>query len=117
MCVFYSKNFQGEFIMNVINGIERLELIETVQKYGFAKGAEIYWLHRFLSLSENQDKPRRQIEYEIVEKLRLPKLSKSTFDKTMSLYNKILPKLMTYEVKSKLKLFTNQNKEVKNDIK
>ena len=101
--------------MNLINNIERLELIETVQQFGFAKGAEIYWLHRFLNLPENQDKPRRQIEYEIVEKLRLPKLSKSTFDKTMSLYNKVVPRLMTHEVKSKIELFDDRPSENHNE--
>ena len=101
--------------MNIINNIERLELIETVQQFGFAKGAEIYWLHRFLNLPENQDKPRRQIEYEIVEKLRLPKFSKSTFDKTMSMYNKVVPKLMTNEVKSKIELFNQPSLENQNE--
>ncbi len=101
--------------MNIINNIERLELIETVQKYGFAKGAEIYWLHRFLNLPENQQKPRRQIEFEIVEKLRLPKFSKSTFDKTMSMYNKIIPRLMTNEVKSKIEMFDNQPLDKQNE--
>ncbi len=97
--------------------MERLELIETVQKYGFAKGAEIYWLHRFLNLPENQHKPRRQIEFEIVEKLRLPKFSKSTFDKTMSMYNKIVPRLMTNEVKSKIEMFDNQSSDNHNEGK
>ncbi len=100
--------------MNIINNMERLELIETVQKYGFAKGAEIYWLHKFINLPENKGKPRRQIEYEIVEKLRLPKFSKSTFDKTMGMYNKILPRLMTNEVKSKIEMFDNQTSENQN---
>ena len=101
--------------MNLINNMERLELIECVQEYGFAKGSEIYWLHRLLNLPENQDKPRRQIEYEIVEKLRLPKLSKSTFDKTMSLYNKVVPRLMTNEVKSKVELFDQPSSENQNE--
>ena len=103
--------------MSIIKDMERLELIETVQEYGFTKGAEIYWLHKFINLPEYQNKPRRQIEYEIVEKLRLPKLSKSTFDKTMGMYNKILPRLMTYEVKSKLEMFDNQSLENHNEGK
>ena len=95
--------------MRLIDNMERLELIETVQKYGFAKGAEIYWLHRFVNLPENQHKRRRQIEYEIVEKLRLPKLSKSTFDKTFAIYQKVLPKLMSQEIKSKLEMLSDSN--------
>ena len=94
--------------------MERLEMLECVQEYGFAKGAEIYWIHKFTNLPENQHKSRRQIEYEIVEKLRLPKLSKSTFDKTFAMYQKVLPKLMTSEIKSKLELFDNNKTENNN---
>ena len=91
--------------MNVVKGMERLELIECVQMFGFAKGSEIQWIHKFKNLPENQHKSRRQIEIEMVEMLRIPKCSKSTFDKTMSLYNKISEKLMTREVQSKLEMF------------
>ena len=101
--------------MNIINNMERLELIECVNEFGYCKGSEVYWLFKYLSLPENQDKPRRQIEYEIVEKLRLPKFSKSTFDKTMSMYNKIVPRLMTNEVKSKIEMFDNQSSENNNE--
>ena len=101
--------------MNIINNMERLELIECVNEFGYCKGSEVYWLHRFLNLPENQQKPRRQIEYEIVEKLRLPKFSKSTFDKTMGMYNKVLPRLMTNEVKFKIEMFDNQSSENNNE--
>ena len=101
--------------MNIINNMERLELLECVNEFGYCKGSEVYWLHRFLNLPENQQKPRRQIEYEIVEKLRLPKFSKSTFDKTMGMYNKVLPRLMTNEVKFKIEMFDNQSSENNNE--
>ena len=101
--------------MYIINNMERLELIECVNEFGYCKGSEVYWLHRFLNLPENQQKPRRQIEYEIVEKLRLPKFSKSTFDKTMGMYNKVLPRLMTNEVKFKIEMFDNQSSENNNE--
>jgi hypothetical protein len=91
--------------MSVLKGMERLELLECVNEYGFAKGAEIYWLHKFKNLPENIHKSRRQIETEIVEMLRIPKCSKSTFDKTMGMYNRILPKLMTREIQSKIEMF------------
>ena len=93
--------------MSIINNMERLEMLECVQEFGFAKGAEIYWIHRFKNLLENQHKSRRQIEYDIIEIFKLPKFSKSTFDKTYAMYQKILPKLMTYEIKSKLEMFSN----------
>jgi len=103
----------GELLTN----LERLELIECVQEYGFAKGSEIYWIHKFVNLPENKGKPRRQLEYEIVEKLRLPKLSKSTFDKTMGMYNKILPRLMSNDVKSKIDMLNTQSSENHNEEK
>ncbi len=90
--------------MSVIKKIERLELIECVQMFGFAKGSEIYWIHKFKNLPENQHKSRRQIEIEMLDMLRLPKCSKSTFDKTYGMYNKILSKLMTREVQSKIEM-------------
>ena len=90
--------------MNMIQDLERLELIETVNQFGFAKGSEIYWLHRFRNLPENLNKSRRELEQEIVEILRIPKLSRSTYDKTWALYKKIEPKLMTREVKEKIEL-------------
>ena len=96
--------------MSLIKDIERLELLECAQEYGFAKGAEIYWLHRFRNLPENQNKSRRQIEFEIVEILRIPKCSKSTFDKTFGLYNKVLPKLMSREIQSKIELLNGEDK-------
>lgn len=42
MCVYLSrlKIYKEEIIMGLIDNMERLELIETVQQYGFAKGAE-----------------------------------------------------------------------------
>lgn len=90
--------------MGMIQDLERLELIETVNQFGFAKGSEIYWLHRFRNLPENLNKNRRQLEIEIVEILRIPKLSKSTFDKTYALYKRIEQKLMTREIKEKIEL-------------
>ena len=90
--------------MSVIKSMERLELLDCVREYGFAKGAEIYWIHKFKNLPENQHKSRRQLEIELVEMLRIPKCSKSTFDKTYGMYNKILPKLMTREVQSKIEM-------------
>jgi hypothetical protein len=102
------NNNYGENNMNVVKGMERLELIECVQMFGFAKGSEIYWIHKFKNLPENQHKSRRQLEVEMLEMLRIPKCSKSTFDKTYGMYNKILPKLMTREVQSKLEIFDKQ---------
>ena len=94
--------------MGMIQDLERLELLETVGKFGFAKGSEIYWLHRFRNLPENQNKSRRQLEIEIVEILRIPKLSKSTFDKTYALYKRIEPMLMTREIKEKIELLEGE---------
>jgi len=102
--------------MSVIKGMERLELLECVSTYGFCKGSEVYFLHRWKNLPENREKSRRQLEIELVEILRIPKCSKSTFDKTYGMYNKILPKLMIREVQSKLEMFDRQG-ENKNENK
>jgi hypothetical protein len=96
--------FYGENKMSVIKGLEKLELLDCVNEYGFCKGSEIYWIHKFKNLPENQHKSRRQLEIELTEMLRIPKCSKSTFDKTYGMYNRILPKLMTSEVQSKLEI-------------
>ena len=90
--------------MKLIKQLERLELLDCVREYGFCKGSEIYWLHRFKNLPENLHMGRRQLEVELVEILRIPKLSKSTFDKTYSKYNLLLPKLMSREVQSKIEM-------------
>ena len=88
--------------MNVIKGMERLELLECVREFGFAQGSSIYWIHKFKNLPENQSKSRRQLEVEMVEILRIPKCSKSTFVRTYGMYNRILPKLMTMVIKLNL---------------
>lgn len=94
--------------MKLINDLERLELLELVQQFGFGKGSQLYWLHRFKNLPENQNKSRRDLERELVEILRIPKLSKSNFDKTFAKYSKLQSKLMSGEMKSKLKLVNNE---------
>ena len=86
----------------IIQDLERLELIEPVLQFGFAKGAEIYWLHRFINLEKNLEKSRGQIEAEIVDILRI--CSQSTFQKTMTLYNKIKPNLMSRAMKQKIEM-------------
>lgn len=91
--------------MAIIKEMERLELLECVNQFGFCKGSEIYWLHKFRNLPENHHKSRRQLECEIVEILRIPKCSKSTFDKTFGMYLKILPKLMSREILDNLQMF------------
>jgi hypothetical protein len=96
--------FYGENIMGLINNLERLELIELVQQFGFGKGSQLYWLHRFRNLPENQNKSRRQIKMELVEILRIPKLSKSTFDKTFAKYAKVQSKLMSREIEDRLNI-------------
>ena len=93
--------------MGLINNLERLELIEVVQTYGFGKGAQLYWLHRFKNLPENQNKSRRQIEMELVEILRISGLSKSTFDKTFAKYAKVQSKLMSREIEERINLIEN----------
>jgi hypothetical protein len=90
--------------MSLVNDLERLDLLESVNKYGFCKGSEVYWLHKFRNLPEHQHKSRQQLEREIVEVLRIPKLSKSTFDKTFGMYKKIQSKLMSREVRDKIEL-------------
>ena len=90
--------------MELINELERLELLELVQGYGFSKGAQLYWLHRFKNLPENQNKNRRDLERELVEIIRIPKLLKSNFDKTYALYVKTQNKLMSESNKSKIRL-------------
>ena len=90
--------------MSVIKGMERLELLDCVREFGFCKGSEVYFLHRWSNLPENLHKSRHQLEIELTEMLRIPKCSKSTFDKTYGMYNKILPKLMTREVQSKIEM-------------
>lgn len=101
--------------MSVIKGMERLELLDCVQEFGFCKGSEVYFLHRWKNLPENRHKSRRQLEIELTEMLRIPKCSKSTFDKTYGMYNKILPKLMTREVQSKLEMFDKQGVNINED--
>jgi hypothetical protein len=93
--------------MGLIRNLERLELLELVQQFGFGKGAQLYWIHRFKNLPENQNKSRRQIEMELVEILRIPKLSKSTFDKTFAKYAKIQSKLMSREIEERINLIEN----------
>ena len=90
--------------MSIIRNLERLELLGTVHQFGFAKGSEVYWLHKFQNLPENQDYSRQQLEREIVELLRIPKCSKSTFDKTYALYNKIKPHLVTRNIQDKIEI-------------
>ena len=68
------------------------------------EGGSNYWIHKFKNLPENQHKSRRQLEVEMLEMLRIPKCSKSTFDKTYGMYNKILPKLMTRDIQSKIEM-------------
>jgi hypothetical protein len=48
--------------MSLIEDMERLDLFERVNSYGFCKEAEIFWLHKFRNLPEHQYKSRRQIE-------------------------------------------------------
>ena len=79
-------------------------MLECVQQHGYAKGAEIYWLHRFKNLPEYQNMNRQELESEIVEVLRIHKLSKSTFDKTYSMYKKIQFKLMSRDIRDKIEL-------------
>ncbi len=88
--------------MSIINELERTELLECVREYGFCKGSEVLWLHLYKNLPSNKYKSRTQIEYEVIERFRIPKLSKSTFDKTYSLLNKISSKLMSSEFKENL---------------
>ena len=90
--------------MAVIADLERLEMLELVQEFGFGKGAQLYWLHRFKNLPENQNKSRRQIEMELVEIIRIPNLSKSTFDKTFAKYTKVRSKLMSREIEEKINI-------------
>jgi len=101
--------------MTLIQNMERLELLECVNQFGFAKGAEVYWIHRFKNLPENQYKSRRNLEFQIVDILRIPKCSKSTFDKTFAKYSKLLPKLMSRDIQSKLELFDQQT-EKRNEV-
>jgi hypothetical protein len=86
----------------LITDIERVEILETVDRFGLSKGSKIHWLHRFHSLPENQKLSRRQLEGEIVAFLRL--CSKSSFDKLMVDYNKIRPHLMTRNLKDRIEL-------------
>jgi len=90
--------------MSLIEDMERLDLFECVNSYGFCKGSEIFWLHKFRNLPEHQYKSRQQLEDEIVEILRVPKCSRSTFQKTWGMYQKILPKLMSREIREKIEL-------------
>ncbi len=86
----------------LITDIERVEILETVDRFLLARGSQIYWLHRFHNLPENQDLSRKQLEGEIVDFLRL--CSKSSFDKLMADYNKIRPHLMTRNLKDRIEL-------------
>lgn len=90
--------------MSIIRDLERLELLETVDQFGFAKGAEVYWLSKFHNLPENQKFSRQQLKREIVELIRIPKCSASTFDKTYALYNKLKPRLLTRNLKDKIEI-------------
>jgi hypothetical protein len=94
----------GEKYMSIIRNLERLELHETVHTFGFTKGAQIYWLHNFANLPENQKLSLQQLKREIVEILRVPKCSVSTFDKTYALYQKIKPHLMTRNIQDKIEI-------------
>jgi len=99
---------------NIINDIERLNMIECIKKFNFAKGSEVYFLHKFINLGSNQYRSRRDFEYQIVDDLRI--CSKSTFDKTFSLLNKIRPKLMTRSLESQLEILTKDSYDLeKND--
>ena len=86
----------------LITVIERVEILETVDRFGMARGSQIYWLHRFHNLPENQDLSRRQLEGEIVDFLRL--CSKSSFDKLIADYNKCRSHLMTRNLKDRIEL-------------
>ena len=86
----------------LIMDIERVEILETVDRFGMARGSQIYWFHRFHNLSENQNLTRKQLEGEIVDFLRL--CSKSSFDKLMVDYNKIKPHLVTRNLKDRIEL-------------
>ncbi len=86
----------------LISDIERVEILETVDRFGMARGSQIYWLHRFHNLPENQDLSRKQLEREIVEFLRL--CSVSTFEKLMVDFNKIKSHLMTRNLKDRIEL-------------
>ncbi len=86
----------------LISDIERVEILEVVERFGMARGSQIYWLHRFHNLPENQNLSRKQLEGEIVDFLRL--CSKSSFDKLMSDYNKIRPHLITRNLKDRIEL-------------
>ena len=106
--------------MSIINELERTELLECVREYGFCKGSEVLWLHLYKNLPSNKYKSRTQIEYEVIERFRIPKLSKSTFDKTYSLLNKISLKL-DKDTHKKFKLYaveqnTSMSKIIKSHI-
>lgn len=99
---------------NIVQDIERLNLLECAQNFGFAKGAEVFFLFKLENLRSNQYYSRRNLEFEVVDDLRI--CSKSTFDKTYALLNKIRHKLMSGEMKSKLELFTNPNEMENHDV-
>ena len=86
----------------LISDIERVEILEIVDRFRLARGSQIYWLHRFHNLPENQNLSRKQLEGEVVDFLRL--CSKSSFDKLMVDYNKIKPHLMTRNLKDRIEL-------------
>ena len=86
----------------LISDIERVEILETVDRFGLARGSQIHWLFCYNNLPENQNFSRKQLEGEIVDFLRL--CSKSSFDKLMVDYNKIKPHLMTRNLKDRIEL-------------
>jgi hypothetical protein len=92
---------------NIVQDIERLNLLECVREFGFCKGSEIYWLHKFNNLNSNRFRSRTDLENEVVEKLQI--CSRSTYTKTHALLNRICPKLLNREKESKLKLLTNES--------
>jgi len=97
--------------MNIVQDMERLELIECVMEYGFAVGSEILWIHKFKNLPENRHKSRNEIGCEMVDLLRIPKCSLSTFTNRYVLYNKLLPRLMSSDIKEKIEMFDQKRGE------
>jgi len=94
--------------MDIVDEMERHEIIECWDEYGFTKGSEVHCLHQWRNLESNKRKSRREIEIDLVDRMRIRKLGKSTYDKTMSLLNKIQPKLMSRDMKSKLDYFVER---------
>ena len=100
-----SNGITVDDIMNLQDDLQRTEIIECIGEYGFTKGSEVYLLHKWFNLESNKHKSRRMVEIELIDKYRIRKLSKSTFDKTMSMLNKIKHRLMSSDMKQKLDLF------------